>query len=395
MVEEALALLARATPGLIAFVLAVAPAGAQPAAPRPTATPTPTRAPAPAPTPRPPAKPALPALSVIGFSIAEGDSGPSTGTFTISLSAPAPKAVTAHYATRNGTAIAGAGTTPGDYTPVSGTLTIPARGTSATIDVAVRGDRVEEPDEVFYLVLSKPNGATLAAAQGTGEILDDDGAAGPGAGPSLSIEDEQVGEGDSGRTPMTFTVRLSSSSTKPVTVDYATGDGSATEGEDYVPVSGQLRFPPGTTGRTITVPIKGDTVREGDEDFVVQLSNPVGAGFTEDTARGDILDDDGRDNQVMEPVGSPERRALAGQVVTLQVRVHGTGGSAVSGAEIQWNVDGAADLLDGGITHTDRAGTASQRVRLTQSPGRVAIRATGPDTVQTVVFQIAVATYPP
>src|SRR5262249_6126434 len=154
------------------------------------------------------------------------------------------------------------------------------------------------------------------------------GAAGPGAGPSLSIEDAQVGEGDSGRRPLPFTVRLSTASARPVTVDFTTVDGSATAGEDYVAVSGQLRFPPGTTGRVITVPVIGDTVQEGDEDFTVQLSNPVGAVLAQDTARGLILDDDGRGNAALDLVGSPERRARPGQVVVLQVRVKGAGGDS-------------------------------------------------------------------
>jgi hypothetical protein len=336
----------------------------------------------------------LPVLSVLGFSQAEGDSGTTPGTFTISLSAPSTRAVTVRYATKDGTAIADAPGRPGDYQPVSGMLTLPPHTTSATVDVPIRGDRVVEPDEVFYLVLSQPQGARLGVAQATGEILDDDGPTGPGSGPALTIDDAQVNEGDSGRTPVQVIVSLSTASAKPVTVDYATADGSATAGVDYDAVSGRLQFPAGTTHRVITVPVRGDTEQEGDEDFVVQLSNPVGATLARETARVEILDDDGPGNALLDIVGSPERHARPGQVVALQVRLRGAAGGGVRGASIEWRVDGAGTLLDGDVTATDRNGIATQRLRIDQAPGRVVVRATEPDAGENVVFQVAVSTGP-
>src|SRR6185369_1945279 len=55
---------------------------------------------------------------------------------------------------------------------------------------------------------------------------------------------------------------------------------------------GTLTFPPGTTSRTITVPVKGDTLQESDETFIVNLSNPVNATLVSAVGLGTILDDD-------------------------------------------------------------------------------------------------------
>jgi CSLREA domain-containing protein len=90
----------------------------------------------------------------------------------------------------------------------------------------------------------------------------------------LSIHDVRVIEGNSGTAMAVFTVSLLPASDQAVTVDYATADGAATAGSDYLPTRGTLTFPPGTTSQTITVLVKGDTLAEPDKSFFVNLSNP-------------------------------------------------------------------------------------------------------------------------
>ena len=109
---------------------------------------------------------------------------------------------------------------------------------------------------------------------------------------TISINDVSVQEGNSGPITMSFTVALSASSTSPVTVDYATSNGTATAGADYTAVSGTLTFSPGETTKTITVPIFGDTDAEPDETFALTLSNPSSGTFTKPTGTGTIQNDD-------------------------------------------------------------------------------------------------------
>ena len=48
----------------------------------------------------------------------------------------------------------------------------------------------------------------------------------------------------------------------------------ATEGKDYEAASGTLTFAPGDTSKTFTVTLNDDDVKEKDEAFTIQLSNP-------------------------------------------------------------------------------------------------------------------------
>jgi hypothetical protein len=109
--------------------------------------------------------------------------------------------------------------------------------------------------------------------------------------PSLSINDASVIEGNSGTTPMVFTVTLSAPSSVPVSVSYATLNGTATS-RDYEAASGTLTFAPGETSKTITVLVIGDTTKENSETLTVRLSNPVNAPIARANGMGTIIDND-------------------------------------------------------------------------------------------------------
>ena len=112
--------------------------------------------------------------------------------------------------------------------------------------------------------------------------------------PVLSIDSPRVDEGDSGSANLTFTVTLSPMSGNAVTVNYADAlTGTATSGTDYTALTaGTLTFAAGTTSRTITVSVTGDTTSELDETVVVTLSNPSGATVSAASGTGTIRDDD-------------------------------------------------------------------------------------------------------
>ena len=218
-----------------------------------------------------------PALTIAAASARERDGALR---FTVSLSEAAGTAVTAAYATEDGSATAGA-----DYTAVSGRLTFPPESTAAQrIEVGLLDDRVVETEETLTVRLSDPQGATLAAATATGTIQDDDST------PELSIGDASVAE-NAGR--MRFEVRLTPASGRTVTVAYATEDGTATAGEDYASTNGTLTFAAGATAATIGVAILVDDIDEEQaETFTITLSSPSGATLADAGATGTITDDD-------------------------------------------------------------------------------------------------------
>ncbi len=184
----------------------------------------------------------LPTLSINNVSVTEGNTGTVNAVFTVTLSRASGQTVTASYATADVTATAGS-----DYNAVSGTLSFAPGVTTQTVTVPVRGDTLDEANETFTVNLTNPANATIATAQGTGTIIDDD------ATPSLVINNVWVTVGNSGTVNAVFTVTLSAASGRVVTVNYATANGSATSSGDYAATSGTLTFATGITSQTITV----------------------------------------------------------------------------------------------------------------------------------------------
>ncbi len=110
--------------------------------------------------------------------------------------------------------------------------------------------------------------------------------------PAMTIDDAAVTEGSAGTTPATFVVRLSTATTVPVTVQYATANGTATAPGDYASTSGTVTFPAGAIAQNDVVQVVGDAAVEPDETFVVNLSGAAGATIADAQATGAIADDD-------------------------------------------------------------------------------------------------------
>jgi hypothetical protein len=224
--------------------------------------------------------PGTPALTISDVTTTEGITGTRAAAFTVSLSSASTQPVTVAFITADGTATAGS-----DYQAVSGTLTFAPGETSKTIVVLVNGDRLPELNESFFVNLSQAGNAGIRDPQGVGTILDDE--------PRLSISDVAKQEGNGGRTAFTFTVTLSTAYDAPVTVQYATADGTAAAADhDYFPTAGTLTFAPGQTAQTVTIWVNGDKKKEADETFFVNLSGAVNALVVDGQGLGTILNDD-------------------------------------------------------------------------------------------------------
>lgn len=117
-----------------------------------------------------------PTLTIAAAVVAEGNSGTTNLSFTVTQSAVSGLAGSASYTTSAGTATAGVSCTSGvDYITTSGTVTIAAGATTGTIVVPVCGDTDSEGNETFTVTLSSPANATLGSpSSATGTINDDD-----------------------------------------------------------------------------------------------------------------------------------------------------------------------------------------------------------------------------
>jgi Calx-beta domain-containing protein len=256
-----------------------------------------------------------PTVSVDDVALAEGDVGPSTASFTLSLSTASEKTVTITYGT------SGAGATPGvDYTSTTATATFLPGDTIATVDVEFLGDSTFETDEDVALDLSDEDNVTIGDGQGLATIVNDD------APPVLSIGDVAMSEGDSGSTVATFTITKSGSTALASSASWNTADVTATGGIDYAVASGSLTLEAAETTTTAQVVIAGDLSDEADETFHVVLADPTNATLGDDVGVATIVDDDGTPTSLSLRVVRSARRVTARGVlepadVGLQVRV--------------------------------------------------------------------------
>jgi hypothetical protein len=224
-----------------------------------------------------PANPPNVALSN-SISVAE-TAGVHGAVFNVSLSAPTTHRVTVGYATGDVSAQNGM-----DYTPVSGSLIFEPGQVLLAFPITILDDTLDEFDETFKVNIS-PNVGILQQGQSTVTILDDD------PPPQLAIADTFTIEGTNVGRGIVFPVGLSVPSGKPVTVLYATADGTATT-DDYIATNGMLTFAPGQTVANIAVLGKADRLNESNETVLVNLSSAVNATLVDSQGIGTILDDD-------------------------------------------------------------------------------------------------------
>ena len=225
-----------------------------------------------------------PKISIAAASLAEGNSGQSNMTFTVSLDKSSATAITVNYATADGTAT----TADNDYIAKTGTITFAAGQTTQQIQIPIVGDTKFESSETFSVTLSgASNNSQLSIPTAIGTITNDDST------PTISISNAQVNEGNSGTTALNFPVTLSNASASTIVVNYLTSNGTATTTDnDYQLSSGSLTFNPGETSKQISVLVNGDTKVEANETFNITLSSPVNATLANTSAVGTILNDD-------------------------------------------------------------------------------------------------------
>ena len=199
-----------------------------------------------------------PRLGVSAARAVEGE----TMVFTVTLQSVGPQAVTVQYETADGTATAGA-----DYTSTSGRLVFTADETEQRVSVPIADDAEVEDNETLTLTVQLAD-ASGSSASATGTILENDALT-----MSVTAPDVQEAEGTA-----TFTGSLSSASPYRLVVEYATADGTATAGADYVETSGRLVFAPGETEKAVVVPVMDDDLVEGTETLLLSMTVvPVGS----------------------------------------------------------------------------------------------------------------------
>ena len=155
----------------------------------------------------------------------------------------------------------------------SGSLTFGPNETQKTITLPVPNDNVWTPNREWTVELQNPtNAAVLGRMNNAGNsdttvtIVDDE------PGPTISISDATVTEGNAGRTTVNLTLSLSFPISAICNANL-TYSGTATPTIDYDAAPTVIPFAPGQTTQTIPITIIGDTEIEPNETIVVTIAS--------------------------------------------------------------------------------------------------------------------------
>ena len=242
-----------------------------------------------------------------------------------------------------------------DYGAVTGfTVTIPAgqASSSTTFTLTPVDDTLVESDETISISGASP-GRTVG---GTSVALtDDDQAAGENL-PRVSVGDAEAKEGGI----LAFRVTLDRAAAgSPVTMKYATEDGTARAGRDYTAVSGTLTFTPGTREQKVYVETLDDALDEGDETFWLRLTRPANAVMADPSGLGTISNEDRLPGAWMTRCG---RAAVGHAVDAIVARLHNQQFRTqltIAGAEVMAPMAGSMDY-EGGMESESRSMTGRE-----------------------------------
>jgi uncharacterized repeat protein (TIGR01451 family) len=189
---------------------------------------------------------------------------------------------TVTFRTADGSAVAGT-----NYTAENRVLTFNVGETFKSVSVAIQRDpRVTGNLSFFAMLTNASAGVQLVAPNPASVVIVDND---PGI--SFTNAVQSVLEN---ATNLAVTVVCSNAGSGAVTVNYATEDGTAVAGQDYVAASGTLVFTNGQTEQTILVPITDNKLPQADRNFTISLFNATGGAqvLNPGTLTATIVDND-------------------------------------------------------------------------------------------------------
>ena len=222
---------------------------------------------------------------------------------------------------------------------------------------------VESLDPVLWRVRVKPKSwkdVTVALGEASATVR----------GPArIRVADARAKEGKD--ASLDFAVTLSRAASGPVSVDYATADGTAAAGADYTAASGTLTFAVGETAKTVSVALLDDAIDEGKETFTLKLSNPRGAFLRamHREAKGVIKNDDPLQQAWLGRFG---RAAASDAIAAVTARFETPRGAGshftVAGQRLDLSGAGDGEALANAMTGLARAFGAEEAPAMSDDP---------------------------
>ena len=296
----------------------------------------------------------LPTITLALSPTSVSEDGTNNLIYTFSRNGDLSAALTANYSVA-GTATFNTDYTrigTGNFTATSGTITFAAGASTATLTIDPTADTVVESNETVALTLATGTGYTIGTTTAvTGTIVNDDVVI------NLSAN-QTIVEGNTNPQNVTYTVTLSRSDTRVITVNYATANGTATAGSDYTSRTGTLTFNSGVTSQSINIPILNDSINEANETFTLTLTSPTNANLGTRTSVTTTISDTLTASVTTTLPTNVENLTLTGTTA-----INGTGNagnnilqgnsgnnilSGLNGNDTLWGGDGN-DTLTGGV----------------------------------------------
>jgi hypothetical protein len=235
---------------------------------------------------------AVPTIAISDATVDETGASPTLlpGKFFVTLNEPSTLPVSVTFNTANGTgdptiteltdpAAAAAGI---DYAATSGTLVFQPGQTSLPVSIPTLTNLNAAFSELYTINLSGAVNGVIGRQTGLGTINNLGLAVGT---PQISIDNFAVA-GDLGDPTfavangatgfLNFTISLGAPSSVPVSVHFATQNGTGAAGTDYTAKSGTVTFTPGQTNINVPVQVFGASPVAVDRTVLMVLSNPVG-----------------------------------------------------------------------------------------------------------------------
>lgn len=225
-----------------------------------------------------------PCLFIEDVSVDVGFKGAVVALVPVRLSSPSDRAILFDYTTRVGSAFSGT-----DFGATNGTILLPPGTTRTNLQVVVSGNTVDEGVEHFFFDLSNATNTRICDETAVVTITDMI----PG---ELIVRDASVVEGDT-ETNLVFELELirpTGAPGSPASIKYRTVGVSAQPGEDFMPSTNVVSFPPGVSRTNVLVRVVGDYMWERPETLELRFDSPqnlvLPANFA--AAIGTIIDDD-------------------------------------------------------------------------------------------------------
>lgn len=229
-------------------------------------------------------------FSIGEFSVSE--SSPTASITVVRTSGKTGKA-SVEYETIDGTAVAGE-----DYTANSGRLDFDDGESTKTISINLSNDEDGEESETFKVTLKNPTGgAELSSpAEVTVTILDNDDAGNSSSSVAATengaFSFDAVAYSISEEAGQLKVYVKRDGTAGEVSVQYQTKDGTASAGSQYESANGTLTFSAGNSSQLFSINILGNTNKDGNKVFSIELSNPTGGAVIQTNSIDVTIADD-------------------------------------------------------------------------------------------------------